>query len=124
MGVAHTASVADAVKEFEDMDGDFSPAADLVAQWRGAGAAIRVIEVGDATRQVGERSRQPAAFVADLGISGQHPTLSNQSARIYCLPILLPKPPALQPAVHPFPTMTIEQLKELKDKLAVLRRYL
>ncbi len=27
-------------------------------------------------------------------------------------------------STHPFPTMTIEQLKELKDKLAVLRRYL
>jgi hypothetical protein len=38
--VAHAASVADAVEEFENVDGDFAAAADFVAQRRGAGAAV------------------------------------------------------------------------------------
>ena len=32
MGVTHAASVADAVEEFEDVDGDLAAAADFVAQ--------------------------------------------------------------------------------------------
>jgi hypothetical protein len=38
--VTHASSVPDAVEEFEDVDGDLAPAADLVAQGRGASGAV------------------------------------------------------------------------------------
>ena len=47
MRVADPASVADAVEEFEDVDGDFASATNLVAQWGGAGARDGAAEISD-----------------------------------------------------------------------------
>ena len=46
-------SVADAVEEFEDVDGDFAPTTDLVAQRGGASEAVFGVQGGDAAGQVG-----------------------------------------------------------------------